>query len=81
MRTILLNEDMKIQAFRFSLIHVPAQAGYTPLMLAAAHQVEVGEHRGVIQHLIERGGVNSIAQQVGGHITFVCTREDVYVTE
>ena len=55
-------------------------------MLAAAHQVEVGEHRDVIQNLIERGGANSVAQQVGGLqytlcFNLMCTREDVYVTE
>jgi len=33
-------------------------------MLAAAHGVEVGEHRDVIQHLIERGGINAVAEQV-----------------
>ena len=51
-------------------------------MLAAAHHVEVGEHRDVIQNLIERGGVNTVAQQVGGLqytlcFNLVCTREDV----
>ena len=56
-------------------------------MLAAAHHVEVGEHRDVIQNLIERGGgVNTVAQQVGGLqytlcFNLMCTNEDVYSTE
>ena len=36
--------------------HFYSYAGYTPLMLAASHRVDVGEQRGIIQHLIDRGG-------------------------
>ena len=40
------------------------QAGYTPLMLAAACGVEISNHQEVVALLIERGNVNAVVQQV-----------------
>ncbi len=40
------------------------QAGYTPLMLAAACCVEVGEHRDIMGHLVDRGDINKAADKV-----------------
>ena len=45
-------------------------------MLAAAHGVEVGEHRDSVQHLIDRGGINAVAQQVS-----TCPRPRMCVTQ
>ncbi len=41
--------------------HTHTQAGYTPLMLAAACCVEVGEHRDIMGHLVDRGDINKAA--------------------
>ena len=52
------------------------KAGYSALMLAAAHNVDVGGHQTTLHHVIERGGVNSTAEKVQYnviHVAFSCT--------
>ncbi|XP_064386307.1 cingulin-like isoform X3 [Halichondria panicea] len=39
------------------------KAGYTPLMLAAACCVEVGEHKDIMGHLVDRGDINKAADK------------------
>ena len=49
----------------FRSVIVPyTQAGYTPLMLAAACSVDFGDHRDILGHLIDRGGINTVAEKV-----------------
>ena len=47
------------------------QAGYTPLMLAAACGVEISNQREVVAHLIGRGNVNAVVHQVS-YKCFAC---------
>ena len=44
--------------------HTHTEAGYTPLMLAADCCVEVGEHRDIKGHLVDRGDINKAADKV-----------------
>ena len=63
-RSKLHVQSTMIISSRPSPLLLPPQAGYTPMMLAAAYGVEVGEHKEIMSHLVSRGNVNAVAHQV-----------------
>ena len=49
---------------RYDVLFCDVQAGYNPLMLAVANDIEIADYQDMLCHLIDKTGVNLTAEKV-----------------